>query len=227
MVEIHRKTLSALELFDSATVQNALITLQGYVEANIDYTDPSIHRMIDSKPCIVGIAVTSSWTPITLATVQITDKNEFYENIKSFNLPVVSVLKDVDNESHRGAIIGDGMAYIMKAMGAVAAVVDGNARDVPGIKQAGIDLWATGRVPGHGPFNMIEQGQDLVISGLLIRTGDVLVCDGDGITRIEPRLLNDVIRACQEVRAKEAKIHKYFSSPDFDSDAWESWKNTN
>ena len=115
----------------------------------------------------------------------------------------------------------------MKAMGAVAAVVDGNARDVPGIKKAGLDLWATGRVPGHGPFNMIEQGQDLMVNGLLIRTGDILVCDGDGITRIEPRLLNDVIRACQEVRKKEAKLHKYFSSPDFDSNAWELWKETN
>ena len=85
MVETHRKTLSALELFDSATVQNALIILQGYVEANLDYTDPSIHRMIDSKPCVVGIAVTSSWTPISIPKVQITNKNELYENIKSFN----------------------------------------------------------------------------------------------------------------------------------------------
>ena len=78
-----------------------------------------------------------------------------------------------------------------------------------------------------GVRDMIEQGQDLMVNGLLIRTGDILVCDGDGITRIEPRLLNDVIRACQEVRKKEAKLHKYFSSPDFDSNAWELWKETN
>ena len=170
---------------------------------------------------------TSTWAPLTEPDEINSNRIDYFDSIAKANVPVIVVQQDVDKPYGRGAIIGDGMAYQMKALGAVGALVDGNARDVPGIKQAGLPLWATGRVPGHGPFNMIEQGQDLVISGLLIRTGDVLVCDGDGITRIEPRLLNDVIRACQEVRAKEAKTHKYFLSPDFDSDAWESWKNTN
>ena len=114
MVETHRKTLSALELFDSATVQNALIILQGYVESNIDYTDPSIHRMIDSKPCIVGIAVTSSWTPITLPTIQITDKNEFYENMGK-DIPMGRVGEAEEVGSLISFLCSDKVAYITGA----------------------------------------------------------------------------------------------------------------
>ena len=130
----------------------------------------------------------------------------------------------VDPESNGGAIIGDGMAYQMKALGAVGALVDGNARDVPGIADAGLPLWATGRVPGHGPFNMLEHEIPVVVASLNINPGDILVCDADGATRVPVDEAPDVAKMCAEVRAKEGAIHRYFSVPNFTLANWEEWK---
>ena len=116
------------------------------------------------------------------------------------------------------------MAYQMAALGAVGALVDGNARDVPGIRAAGLPLWATGRVPGHGPFNMIEHEIQVTVASLKINPGDILVCDSDGATRVPVEEATDVARMCAEVRAKEGVLHKYFAGKSFTADQWEEFK---
>lgn len=213
--------LQALSEYDSATVQNAAILVRGYVPEEIDYTNPEMRKVAGSMEFMkVGYALTSTWMPLNEPVATPPDRNGFWDSIGEANAPVIAVLKDVDKPARRGAIIGDGMAYIMKALGAVGAVVDGNARDIPGIEQAGLDTWATGRVPGHGPFSMIEHGIDVEVAGLTISPGDILVCDGDGVTRVPLDIAADVAKACAEVRQKESVSHRYFTSPDFDFEKW-------
>ncbi len=215
--------LQTLGEYDSATVQNAAILVRGYVPEETDYTGPDIRRMIGSAESVtVGYALTSTWTPLHEPSSEPADRNGLWDSIGEADAPVIAVLKDVDSPSRRGAIIGDGMAYTMKALGAVGAVVDGNARDIPGIEKAGLDLWATGQVPGHGPFSMIEHGVQVEVAGLAITPGDILVCDGDGVTRVPVDIAADVAKACADVRAKEGALHRYFTSPDFDFEKWRS-----
>ena len=116
------------------------------------------------------------------------------------------------------------MAFQMRALGAVGAVTDGNARDVPGIEKAGLALWATGRVPGHGPFNLIDHDLPVDVAGLRILPGDILVCDGDGVTRVPVDVAEDVLKTAAEVRAKEGAGFKYFSKPGFTIEDWEAYK---
>ena len=177
--------LEAFAEYDSATVQNAAILVRGYVPEGVDYTGPDLRKLAGGPESVkVGYAMTSTWMPLNEPRIDPTDRNGFWDSIGESDAPIIAVLKDIDHPAFRGAIIGDGMAYIMKALGAIGAVVDGNARDIPGIEQAGLDTWATGRVPGHGPFSMIEHGIDVDIAGLAISPGDILVCDGDGVTRV-------------------------------------------
>ena len=140
------------------------------------------------------------------------------------NVPTIVVQQDIDIPSRRGAIIGDEMAHQMAALGAVGAVVDGNARDIPGINRAGLSLWATGRVPGHARFSFINHGIPVVVAGLRILPGDILVCDGDGVTRISVDVAADVLKQCAEVRERESKTFAYFSKPDFTLRDWEDYK---
>lgn len=112
----------------------------------------------------------------------------------------------------------------MRALGAIGAVVDGNARDIPGIQRAGLALWATGKVPGHGPFNLIQHSIPVTVADMLIYPGDILICDGDGVTRVSPDIAHDVLAKCAEVRDKEAKSHRIFSNPDFSMEDWETYK---
>jgi regulator of RNase E activity RraA len=232
MKTIDQSILDALAEYDSATVQNAGILVRGYVHEDDDYTDPSIREYISpgAKPA-VGYALTSTWLPLNEPAENPAENNvdriDYFDSIARANVPVIVVQQDVDKPSRRGAIIGDGMAYQMKALGAVGALIDGNVRDVPGIAEAGLPLWATGRVPGHGPFNMLEHDIPVIVASLRIAPGDILVCDADGATRVPVDEAADVVKMCAEVRAKEGALHRYSSVTDFTIDKWEAWKSEN
>lgn len=215
--------IDALARYDSATVQNAGILVRGYVDAAGDYSAPGLDRMVGSEEVVVGYAVTAELTPVSERSETL-DWNEYHDLLAYTDAPLIVVLKDVDQPSRRGAIIGDGMAYRFTALGAVGAVVDGNARDVPGIEKAGLHLWATGRVPGHGPFNLVRHSSDVEINDLRISQGDILVCDGDGVTRVVPEAAADIVKACEEVRKRESESHRFFSTPGFSTADYESWK---
>jgi len=225
MKTIDRSVLDALAEYDSATVQNAGILLRGYIHQDDDYTGPGLHQYVSpgAKPA-VGYALTSTWTPLNEPAELNADRIDYFDSIARANVPVIVVQQDVDEPARRGAIIGDGMAYQMTALGAVGALVDGNVRDVPGIEQTGLPLWGTGRVPGHGPFNMIDHGLTVTVASLKINPGDILVCDADGATRVPVDEAADVAKMCAEVRAKEGALHRHFSDPGFTQAQWEEWK---
>ena len=143
---------------------------------------------------------------------------------KRSDAPTIVVLKDVDTPARRGAIIGDEMAHRFAALGAVGSVVDGNARDVPGIERAGISLWASGRVPGHGPFSVVRCATTVDIHGLRIAQGDIVVCDADGVTRVPIDQAEQRVEQCEVVRKKEAAMHELFARPGFSVADYEQWK---
>jgi len=216
--------VAALARYDSATVQNAAIVVRGYVPEYHDYTGPGMRCQLPDLGVRVGYAATSEWAPLHEQPRR-ADVNAYHDAIAYAKLkPVIAVLRDVDAPAGRGAIFGDGMAYRHRALGCVGAVVDGSVRDVEGIRAANCGLWACGRVPGHGPFSLVAFGEPVMVAGLLVRPGDILVCDADGVTRIPPEIAPDVARVCAEVRRKEGRARRYFSAPRFTPAKWEAWK---
>jgi regulator of RNase E activity RraA len=218
--KVDPSVLENLRQYDSATVQNAAILVRGYIPEGQDYSGPDLHHLTTEGETVVGYAMTSTWMPLHEPLRRTADRDAFYDSIADVGAPVIVVLQDIDIPPRRGAIIGDGMAYMMRAMGAVGAVTDGNARDIPGIEKAGLRLWATGRVPGHGPFNLVTCGEPVTVANLRIFQGDILVCDGDGVTRVPADIAAKVVEKCAEVREKESKIHRYFSAKDFSVEKW-------
>jgi len=93
-----------------------------------------------------------------------------------------------------------------KALGAVGMVAGGSVRDIPGIKKADMPVWGTGRVPGHGPFNLIETQTQIEVAKLVIDPGDLIIGDEDGLTRIPLDIAEDTLIKCKVVREKEAKL---------------------
>ena len=176
---------------------------------NIDYSGPDLKPYLwdvdGTGKAVVGYAVTSTWMPLHGPSDDPNERSDLLDSIGRANAPTIVVQQDIDLPSRRGAIIGDEMAHQMNALGAVGAVVDGNARDIPGINRAGLSLWATGRVPGHARFSFIDHGIPVDVAGLRIWPGDILVCDGDGVTRISVDVAADVLKQCAEVRDGRAR----------------------
>lgn len=231
MKTVAPEILEGLADYDSATVQNAAaIVYGGYISEHIDYSGPDLKPYLwnrdGSGKAIVGYAMTSTWMPINGIDGQSQEPSgrwEYYDAIASLDAPTIVVQQDIDNPSRRAAILGDEMAHQMAALGTVGVVVDGNARDIPGINRAGLSLWATGRVPGHAYFAMIDHSIPVVVAGLRILPGDILVCDGDGVTRVPVDAAEDILNQCAEVREREGKSFAIFSKPDFTLQDWENY----
>ncbi len=198
------KIINSFKKYDSATVQNAMILVRGYVDANVDYTSPELKSYNFYEP-VVGIAVTGKVTPLNEPSEKI-DFNDLYGNIKNTEFPVIVVLQDIEKENGRAAIIGDVMANMARVLGAVGMVAAGSVRDIPGIKKANMPVWGTGRVPGHGPFNLIETQTSVEIASLKIDPGDLLIADEDGITKVPLEIAEQTLEKCLEVRKKETEM---------------------
>ncbi len=215
--------LASLAGYDSATVQNAAILVRGYMPEYDDYSGPEVRCMLPEFGVLAGYAVTAELTPLHDRPDK-TTWDDYSDSIAYAGVPTIAVLKDADSPAGRGAIFGDGMAYRHRALGCLGAVVDGSVRDVEGIRKAKCGLWGRARVPGHGPFNIVKHGEPVTAAGLLVRPGDILVCDADGVTRVPVEIAADVAKKCAEVRKKERAVHEYFSDPRFTLKKYEDWK---
>ncbi|HRJ44228.1 MAG TPA: RraA family protein, partial [Caldilineaceae bacterium] len=176
-----QQIITALSQYDTATLFNALVLKNGL--PNEEYTDHRLRCLLPELGSVVGYAVTVEVTTNDADSPGL-DWLDYYAYLESQPGPTVAVLKDVDSRPGRGASFGDGMARLHKRLGVVGVLVDGTIRDLAGIRQVGLPVWAWGTVPGHGVFQATRIGAPLTLCQLRVRPGDLLVADGDGCVRI-------------------------------------------
>ena len=94
------------------------------------------------------------------------------------------------------------------------AIVDGTIRDLDGVKEAGLPIWANGLVPGHGTFNLISVNSSIVVGNLRIEENDILVADINGCTKI-PREFNieEIVNLAIQIRKFEKNIFEIYKQP--------------
>ncbi|MBC8158555.1 MAG: RraA family protein [Alphaproteobacteria bacterium] len=107
------------------------------------------------------------------------------------------------------AVIGDLTVGMYRNAGATAAVTDGMVRDVEGLEQIGLPIYARGLTPNspqkNGPG---EIGGEISIGGLTVRSGDIVMGDRDGIVIVPQNLFASALSEIKSVQAKEAKIEE-------------------
>lgn len=113
----------------------------------------------------------------------------------------------------RTAVVGDNVALMAGNAGVRAIVVDGMARDLDGIVDAGLPLHARGITPAscvkNGPGKV---GLPIVAGGVAVAAGDVIVGDRDGVVVIPQAQLADVVTRLGEIRRLEAETQKKIKS---------------
>ena len=102
------------------------------------------------------------------------------------------------------SVTGDIMVGMMRNAGIVAAVTDGLARDVDGIMEVGIPVYARGLSPNspfkHGPGRV---GLPITIGGVVVEAGDIVMGDRNGVVVVPSWRIDEAITALAEVAAKE------------------------
>lgn len=220
MVRLDAGILEGLRGYDSATIFNAVAKIQGVAGEN--YTGPELGYLNTEFGAFIGYAVTSEVTPLDPEPSPL-PWDAYYDLLNDTPGPIVAVMKDVDKRQYRAAIFGDGMARLHRALGVVGAVADGCVRDLMGISDAGLPIFATGTVPGHGPFYVRRIGEPVVVGQITVKTGDLLFADTDGIVNIPIELAIDTLRVAEEIRQFEKRIFDAYTARNFD---WNRYKNS-
>lgn len=105
------------------------------------------------------------------------------------------------------AMMGDVMAGTMRNAGIVAVVTDGVVRDLDGIAESGLPVYARGLSPNspfkHGPGTV---GLPISLGGSVVNAGDIVVGDRDGVVIVPMDRVSEVISKLAEVRKREADL---------------------
>lgn len=107
------------------------------------------------------------------------------------------------------AVWGDILTLAAKKVGVAGLVIDGAVRDAAAMVDMGFPVFCRGlaiRGPTKsqpGNFNV-----PIVIGGCVIRPGDIIVGDRDGLVVVAAEEVNDVIGECEARERKEALVRE-------------------
>jgi 4-hydroxy-4-methyl-2-oxoglutarate aldolase len=103
------------------------------------------------------------------------------------------------------ALVGDLLATQAQVHGAAAVLVDAAVRDAEELRELGLPIWARWvRVQGATKDVVGELDVPVTVGGAVIRPGDVLVLDADGVAVVEAERAAEVLAASLERERREA-----------------------
>jgi 4-hydroxy-4-methyl-2-oxoglutarate aldolase len=107
--------------------------------------------------------------------------------------------------SRRNAPWGELLSTAAIARGARGAVVDGLVRDVRRIQDLGFPLFAAGMKPvdSKGRGRVVAFNVPVECGGVLVRPGDLVFADLDGIVTVPAGIVEDVVRLATEKVSRE------------------------
>jgi 4-hydroxy-4-methyl-2-oxoglutarate aldolase len=107
----------------------------------------------------------------------------------------------------RTAVCGDIVAMLAKNAGCAGIVIDGMARDLVGLEEVGLPVFARGITPNScvksGPGRV---GLPIVAGGVQVQAGDLVMGDKDGVVVVPRGDLDRVIADVKAIRSAEADI---------------------
>ena len=128
----------------------------------------------------------------------------------------VDALKDGEvavmgtNRSTRAALWGELLSTASRARGARGAIVDGLTRDVKKIIEMRFPVFATGIRPvsSNRRCQIIERNRPVNCGGVLVKPGDIIFGDVDGVVAIPKGSAGEVIARAMEKVQKENMTRK-------------------
>ena len=105
------------------------------------------------------------------------------------------------------SVWGDLTSEIAKTKGLAGMVTDGMVRDVAGLERVGLPVFAKGLTPNSpqkdGPAQI---NVPVVCGGVIVRPGDVVLGDADGIVVVPAEKVEEVAEAVKAIEEKEKGI---------------------
>jgi 4-hydroxy-4-methyl-2-oxoglutarate aldolase len=118
------------------------------------------------------------------------------------------------------AVCGDLLAGMMRNKRIAGLVVDGAVRDIAGLRETGLPVFASAVNPAScvrsGPGTV---GLPVVVGGRAVASGDLLLADPDGVVTVPLAEADAVLARLAEIEAAEAetlaKVRSGLEVPDW------------
>lgn len=117
----------------------------------------------------------------------------------------------IDARGHPGAgTVGDIFADRLRLKGVKAIVSDGAVRDLPGLRQVGLPIWAGGTAspPSIGGLSFAGYGEIIGCGDTAIWPGDLIVADEDGVLVVPPELASVIANDGEKQNRFELWVQK-------------------
>ena len=206
--------LERLRAIDTPTISNAieLFKLRDRTEGFMGF---DVRCLFPQLGTMLGYAVTATCDnrPGPVAGRQAYFR--WLEAIRDSPKPVVCVFQDVSPKRELSCYMGEVMATCAKQLGAVGLVTDGGVRDLPEVEALGFHYFAAGAVASHGNFVITDVGIPVTVAGVLVRPGDLIHGDLNGVLVIPDEAVEGLPEAVQQIRVHERRVLEFVHSPDF------------
>ena len=209
--------LAFLRGVDSPTVANA-IELFRVRDRTEGFVGGAVRSLFPELPPMVGAALTVTMGDEPGPVKSRDGYWSLWEALATVPAPSVVVVQDRSGRPTRVAFCGEVMATMAQRLGAAGYVTDGTVRDVAEVRALGLPYFASGVSVSHGNFSVEEVGVDVTLDGQVVRTGDVLHGDANGIVIVPRDVLADLPGAVAEIRSKEGELLELIRSDAFTLD---------
>jgi len=206
--------VSWLSQVDSPTVANAIETFK--VRDRTDgYIGGYVHAMYDLGTAMLGHALTVT---IGNGPGKVAPRDGYWamwEALAQMPAPSVIVMQDVSGAPERYACAGEVMATMAQRLGAVGMVTDGGFRDLKEVQALGLHYFAAFPVVSHSNFEILDVGIDITVDGQVVRTGDIVHGDINGIVIVPPDILDGLEAAIGVIRDRESRFMAFLRGESF------------
>ena len=208
--------LDALRHFDSCVIANAIDSFDVRLR-NAGFADARVRCIFEDAPPMVGYAATgrlrSGEPPIGGGNFP--DRAELWNSILDIPAPRILVLQDTDDHPGRGAFVGEMQAAILKALGCVGYVTNGAVRELPAVRDIGLQLFAGNVAVSHAYAHIFEIGSVINVGGMEVQPGDLLHGDRHGVLTIPLNVAKEIPKAAARLQQEEQQVIDFCRSPDF------------
>jgi regulator of RNase E activity RraA len=215
MAKIHAVPAADLELlrkFDTPTICN-VVELYDQRSRTAGYMDKRIQACYPKLPPMVGYASTATFrsaAPPVSGNVYagLTEQIASFAELPG---PPVVVFQDLDSPV-AAATFGEVMCTTYKTFGAAGLITSGAARDLDQVAALNFPCFADGVISAHGYCHIVQVNIPVQVGGVMVRPGDLLHGDCNGVTTIPNEVASAVANACPELAAAEAIVLDYLKS---------------
>ena len=210
---INQKVLDKLAEYDTPTICN-LIELFEVRPRNEGYMDHRIQSCFPETKPMVGFAATAAFRSAAPPDGEAVygSLHQQLDQMAELDGPAVIVIQDLDDPP-AAAVFGEVMCSTYRAFGAAGLVTSGAGRDLAQVRSIGFPVFTGSTISAHGYCHLLHVGLPVRVGGQVVRTGQLLHGDENGVTSIPLEIADEMAEVADEFVSLEKDVIDYMQGP--------------